>query len=250
MEKLVDDKICLVTGATRGIGRAIAEVLLDHGAIVYANERTEGAVEKWAVDLPDEKQSRLHPLTFDVSDEPAVRDALSNLRRSEGRLDVLVNNAGIEENGLIGMTSHESMRRMLDVNVLGVFNTMQAASRMMRRQEQGGSMVNIASLSGMNGNAGQFGYSATKGAVLAMTKSAAKELAPCGIRVNAIAPGLTDTDMFRATPHENLENRLDRIMFGRVAQPTEIANACLFLASDLSEYVSGQVLAVDGCTLS
>jgi 3-oxoacyl-[acyl-carrier protein] reductase len=160
-----------------------------------------------------------------------------------------VNNAGVEFNELIGMINRDHMRMMFDVNVFGTVNMLEIVSRIMGRQENGGSIVNIASMTALRGNRGQMIYSATKGAVISLTKSAAKELAPKKIRVNAIAPGLTNTAMMQQADPEKLQSRINNICMGRLAQPEDIAGACMFMLSDLSAYVSGQILAVDGCTI-
>ena len=138
---------------------------------------------------------------------------------------------------------------MFSVNVYGTINMLQMVSRVMGRQPNGGSIVNIVSLTALRGNRGQLVYSATKGAVVSLTKSAAKELAMKKIRVNAIAPGLTNTDMVKQVDSEKLKGRINNISMGRLAEPEDIARACLFMVSDLSTYVSGQILAVDGCTI-
>ena len=156
---------------------------------------------------------------------------------------------GVEFNELIGMISREHMERMFSVNVYGTIYMLETVSRIMRRQKSGGSIINITSLTALRGNQGQFVYSATKGAVLSLTMSAAKELSGQNIRVNAIAPGLTNTDMMKQADPEKLQGRIDNICMGRLAEPEDIANACMFLISDLSSYISGQVLAVDGCTI-
>ncbi len=244
---LLESKVCLVTGAGRGIGEAIARCYATEGAVVYANERTAGSVAAWLKTCPKELQEAIHPICFDVSDEAAVLAGMKQVRQEQGRLDVLVNNAAVEYNELIGMMSSEHLQAMLAVNVCGPIYAIQGASRLMRRGG-GGSIINIASLTGLYGNAGQMGYAATKGAVIALTKSAAKELAAQNIRVNAVAPGLTATAMMDQADPAKLQQRIDNIALGRLAQPEDIANACLYLASDLASYVSGQVLAVDGCT--
>ena len=171
------------------------------------------------------------------------------VKKENGRLDGLVNNAGVEFNELIGMISCENMEKMFAVNVYGTINMLQLASRIMGRQENGGSIVNITSMTALRGNRGQMVYSATKGAVISLTKSAAKELAPKKIRVNAIAPGLTNTDMMKQADPKMLEGRIGNICMGRLAEPEDIAGACMYMISDLASYVSGQVLAVDGCTI-
>ena len=141
------------------------------------------------------------------------------------------------------------MESMFKVNVYGTINMLQMVSRVMGRQKSGGSIINISSLVGLRGNKGQLVYSATKGAIISLTKSAAKELAPKNIRVNSIAPGLTMTKMMEQADIDKLQNRIDNICMGRLAQPSDIAKGCLLLASDLAEYISGQILAVDGCTI-
>ena len=171
------------------------------------------------------------------------------IKKQFGRIDVLVNNAGIEFNELIGMISHENMEKMFRVNVYGTIEMLQTVSRVMARNENGGCIINIASMVGMRGNPGQLVYSATKGAVIALTKSAAKELAPKGIRVNSIAPGLTQTEMMEQADLDKLQTRIEHICMGRIAQPRDIAGACLLLASDYARYISGQILPVDGCTI-
>lgn len=246
---MLENRICLVTGAGRGIGMAIAQLFADNGAVVYANDIRNGTVEKWSEEFNNKTNGEVRSLYFDITSETEARDAVMRIRRECGHLDVLVNNAGVEFNELIGMIDKDHMETMFNVNVYGTINMLQMASRVMARQENGGSIVNIASMVGLRGNRGQLVYSATKGAVIALTKSAAKELAEKHIRVNAIAPGLTDTAMMRQANADKLSSRVANICMGRLAEPEDIAKGCLFMASDLSTYVSGQVLAVDGCTI-
>ncbi|SHK76250.1 SDR family NAD(P)-dependent oxidoreductase [Desulforamulus aeronauticus] len=247
MADLLKGKVCLVTGAGRGIGRAIAQQFAKEGAIVYANEVRQGAVDEWLTD--DLFSNSIIPLYFNISDESEAKGAFKQIKDKRGRLDVLVNNAGIEYNELIGMISPKHMTKMFEVNVYGTIEMLQLASRVMARQPEGGSIINISSMVGVKGNKGQLVYSATKGAVIAITKSAAKELGSKNIRVNSIAPGLTKTEMMDAADQEKLKDRINNISMGRIAQPLDIANACVFLASDLSSYVSGQVIGVEGCTI-
>lgn len=242
-------KVCIVTGGSRGIGKAISQVFAQNGAVVYATATREGSVEEWSDAFNKDVRGEVRPLYFDVSDEKAVRNAVIQIKKACGHIDGLVNNAGVEFNELIGMISHENMEKMFSVNVYGAINMLQIVSRIMGRQEKGGSIVNIASMTALRGNKGQLVYSATKGAVISMTKSAAKELAEKKIRVNAIAPGLTNTDMMKQADQAKLQGRIDNICMGRLAEPEDIANACMFMVSDLSAYISGQVLAVDGCTI-
>ena len=246
---MLTGKVCIVTGASRGIGKTIAAKLAANGAVVYAAATKQGSVEAWADEWNDAVKGSVRSLYFDVSDENACRGAVMQVKKETGRLDGLVNNAGVEYNELIGMINKDHMEEMFAVNVYGTLYMLQLASRIMSRQESGGSIVNIASMTALKGNRGQSVYSATKGAVISLTRSAAKELAPKKIRVNAIAPGLTNTDMMKQADPEKLKARIDNICMGRLAEPEDIAGACLYMLSDLSSYVSGQVLAVDGCTI-
>ena len=246
---MLKGKVCVVTGGSRGIGKAIAQVFAQNGAIVYAIATKEGSVEEWSEDFNREVSGEVRSLYFDISDETACRSAVLQIKKACGHIDGLVNNAAVEFNELIGMINRDNMEKMFSVNVYGTINMIQLVSRIMGRQETGGSIVNIASMTALRGNKGQLVYSATKGAVISLTKSAAKELADKKIRVNAIAPGLTNTDMMKQADPEKLQSRINNICMGRLAEPEDIANACLFMISDLSAYISGQVLAVDGCTI-
>ncbi len=246
---MLKNKIYIVTGGSRGIGKAIAQCFAQNGAIVYTTATKPGSIEVWANAFNQTVNGKVRAQYFDVADEKAVRDAVMRIKNECGRIDGLVNNAGVEFNELIGMISHSNMEKMFSVNVYGTINMLQTVSRIMSRQPDGGSIVNIVSLTALRGNRGQLVYSATKGAVVSLTKSAAKELAVKKIRVNAIAPGLTNTDMMKQADPEKLQGRINNICMGRLAEPEDIAKACLFMVSDLSAYVSGQVLAVDGCTI-
>ncbi|MDO5424007.1 MAG: SDR family oxidoreductase [Eubacteriales bacterium] len=246
---LLENKICLITGAGRGIGRAMAELFAENGAIVYANDTREGCMDEWIEEWQVKIPGKIHAIYFDITDEEQVKHAVMAIRKEYKRIDVLVNNAGVEFNELIGMISRKNMEFMLNVNVIGVVNMIQIVSRVMQKQPEGGSIINITSMTALRGNRGQLVYSATKGAVISITKSAAKELAEKKIRVNAIAPGLTLTPMMAQADPEKLQERIHNVCMGRLAEPMDIAKGCLFLASDLAGYVSGQVLPVDGCTI-
>ena len=239
-------KVCLVTGAARGIGRAVAERLAADGATVYATGRSTESLQKWVDECPD--RDRLIVRQFDVTDSAAAKALIMEIKKEQGGLDVLVNNAAIERNERIGMISRAGLAEMFETNVFGLIDLLQLAARIMQRVGKG-SIINITSRVGERGGAGQLAYAASKGAVIAATKSAAKELATSGIRVNAVSPGLTDTDMYRDVPEEKMAERLRNICMGRLAKPEEIANAVAFLASDRSEFISGQIINVDGCTI-
>ena len=247
--ELLAGKVILVTGAGGGIGQAMAEVFAENGATVYANDVREGTVEAYAGAANAAGPGEIRPLYFDIVSEQEAKSAVMRVKKEAGRIDGLVNNAGVEFNELIGMISRDNMEKMFTVNVFGTINLLQIVSRVMARQPEGGSIVNIASMTALRGNRGQLVYSATKGAVVSLTKSAAKELAEKKIRVNAVSPGLTNTPMMRQADPEKLKGRIGNICMGRLAEPEDIAKACMFLLSDLSGYVSGQILAVDGCTI-
>ena len=239
MAHLLENKVCIITGAAQGIGRQIAEQFAADGAIVYACDR-----QAFTTDNP-----QIRPIELDITNATAVKTALMQIFKAEGHIDCLVNNAGIVYNRKIGMIMREETERMFSVNVIAVLELIQMVSRLMARCG-GGSIVNIASVTAVLGSPGQVAYSATKGAVISLTKSAAKELAPQGIRVNAVAPGIVKTERFAELYEANgekIDERIKRIALGRLGTPEDIANACAFLASDRAAYISGQILGVDGC---
>jgi 3-oxoacyl-[acyl-carrier protein] reductase len=244
---LLEGRVALVTGASRGIGAAIARAFAAAGATLLLCARGDGVDA-----LAHELTAAQHParaMRGDVSDPAFARELIASVRKEHGRLDVLVNNAGILRQGLIGMTSVDQMRELLDVNVLAVMVLTQYATRAMDPRRSP-SIVNLASIAGTQGMEGVTAYSASKAAVVGYTLSSAKELAPKGIRVNAIAPGFIDTDMVRGVAADWYERRLQSIRMGRIGTPEDVASVALFLASDLSRYVTGQVIGVDGGMMS
>lgn len=246
--KILEGKVCLITGCNRGIGAALTKRFAEEGAIVYANARTEGCMDETCEKLSKEYKTTVTPVYFDVTDESAGKDAIMRIKKEQGRLDVLVNNAGIMQDALIGMASTDLMRRIFEVNVFATMSLLQLATKLMKRQKSG-SIINFASVVGVKGNIGQLVYSGSKGAVIALTKTAAKELAGEGIRVNAVAPGMIDTDMFRSVGPEKMEENLEKILMKKFGTPEEVADAVVFLASDLARYVTGQILGVDGMVI-
>ena len=249
MSKLLENKVCIITGAAQGIGRAIAEQFAADGAIVYACDRQEGAMDEWAKECSAKYSTRVNPVYFDVTDATAVKTSFMSIFKQEGRIDTLVNNAGVVFNRKIGMITREETELMFRINVIAVLEMTQLVSRLMARSG-GGSIVNIASVTAVLGSPGQVAYSATKGAIISMTKSAAKELASQNIRINAVAPGIVKTERFEElyqASGDKIDERISRIALGRLGTPEDIANACSFLASDRSTYISGQILGVDGC---
>jgi len=239
---MLTGKVAVVTGAARGIGRAIAELFAAKGAFVYALDLLEDALS-WTVGC-----ANVMPVAIDICDFAAVKSVIMKVKKDKGRIDVLVNNAGLISYEMMSMIDFDKFRRMMEVNVIALVNLLQLTARIMQRQKCG-SIINMASMVGMKGAKGQLSYSATKGAVIAVTKSAAKELAGDGIRVNAIAPGMVGTERFKAVLQEKFASKVNDIPFGRLAEPEDIANAALYLASDMSSYVTGQILGVDGACI-
>ena len=249
MQNLLEKKVCIVTGAAQGIGRAIAEQFAADGAVVYACDRQDGSMDAWAADCSALYGTRIVPRYFDVTDAAAVKAVFMEIFKQEGRIDSLVNNAGVVFNRKIGMILRPETELMFRVNVIAVIEMVQLVSRFMARSG-GGSIINIASVTAVLGSPGQSAYSATKGAIIAFTKSAAKELAASGIRVNAVAPGIVKTERFAELYEqsgEKIDERIGRIALGRLGSPQDVAHACAFLASDRSSYISGHILGVDGC---
>jgi len=243
--KLLTDKVCLITGASRGIGRETACRFAEEGAILYITDYVEDSLTSLVEELKEKNNTDITPLYFDVTDENAAKQAIMTVKKNRGRLDVLVNNAGIMRDNVIGMIGQKLVHDVFDINVFAVINMIQLANKLMSRQKSG-SIINISSIVGLEGAAGQLVYSASKGAVAALTKAAAKELAPNGIRVNAVAPGLINTGLLQAIGDEKIAENLKNIKMGRLGEPIDVANVLVFLASDLSGYVTGEIIGVDG----
>jgi 3-oxoacyl-[acyl-carrier protein] reductase len=238
-------RVAVVTGASRGIGRAAAEGLLKAGCSVILNARASNEASASFDELEADYPDRVAAVYGSVADSATATAIAQSVMSRHKRLDILVNNAGILRDKLIGMISDVEIDELFGVNVIGMIKITQLAARIMARRKSG-TIVNVSSIVGRRGNSGQTVYSATKSAVIGATFSAAKELAPANIRVNAIAPGLIDTSMVKSIPEDKRKTLEQRIAMGRVGSPQDVANVILFLASDLSSYVTGQVIGVDG----
>lgn len=243
---MLSDKVCLVTGTSRGIGQKIAERFAREGGVVYASARSAGCLEEWAERVNAETPGKIFPIYFDMTSSEEIRQAVMRLKKEQGRVDVLVNNAGMVTNEVLGMISIDKMREMFEVNVFGLMELTQLISTRFMVKQKSGSIVNIASIVGVEGSSGQVAYSASKGAVIALTKSMSRELAPHNVRVNAVAPGMIATDRLKVTIKDVYKDHIPPIGMGRLGTPEEVAGACLYFATEQSSYTTGQILVVAG----
>ena len=241
----LEGKIALVTGASRGIGRAIARELAAEGAFVIVNYNGSEAAAAETVGAITEAGGQAEAWQCNVADYGACEQLISGVLEKYKRIDILVNNAGITRDNLLMKMSEEEFDAVLDTNLKGTFHTMRFVSRQMLKQREG-RIVNLASVVGITGNAGQTNYAASKAGVIGMTKTAARELASRGITVNAIAPGFIETDMTDKLSDKVKEQMSGQIPLGRFGKPEQVAKAAAFLASDDAAYITGQVLNVDG----
>lgn len=244
---MLKNKTAVVTGGTRGIGLAIVKKYLENGASVALSGSRQETVEKALEGLAQYKD-RVMGIWPDLCDPEAVAAAFASVKERFGSLDILANNAGISSRTSLYDYTLEEFSKILDINLKAVFVCSQAAARIMKEQG-GGSIINTSSMVGEYGQPSGCGYPATKFAVNGLTRSLARELAKDQIRVNAVAPGVTRTDMVAALPQEMVERISAGIPLGRVGEPVDIANAFLFLASDMASYVTGLTLRVDGATM-
>ena len=244
---LLKNKNTVITGCNRGIGKEIVRVFAENGANIWACVREEsGTFSKYINNLEQKHSVSINPVYFDLSDEEQIKTGVKTIKETKEPVDILVNNAGAIFTALFQMTSMKKLKEMFEINYFSQMLLTQYISRIMMRQKSG-SIINLSSSAAIEGNKGRTGYASAKAAMITSTKVLAKELAPYNIRVNAVAPGLTQTEMMvSSTPEDALKETLNRICMKRVGQPEEIANSVLFLASNLSSYMTSQVLRVDG----
>ena len=246
----LNNKIAIVTGGSRGIGYATVDKFLAEGATVILTASTQANADKAVAMLkenrPDAKVSGISP---DLSDLASVERAFKKVAQEHGRIDILVNNAGVSESTPLLSYTEETYDKVMDLNVKGVFTTAKAAAEIMQKQRSG-VILNTSSMVSISGQPSGFAYPASKFAVNGLTVSLARELGPLGIRVNAVAPGITETDMMKAVPKEVIEPMVARIPLRRMGQPEDIANAFAFLASEEASYITGVILSVDGMARS
>lgn len=235
-----------ITGCNGGIGRALIKRYALEGYNIVANvHHITADMNDYASRIAAEYSVEIELIEFDVTDEMAIKDYVRELNKRKITIDVLVNNAGIAHGGLLQMTSIATVKKVFDVNYFGVVMMCQYVSRLMMREKKG-SIINIASVAGIDADEGNVAYGASKAAVIAFTKSIAKELVKYNIRVNAVAPGLTDTEMAKQMERKAENQMIQNSSFKRLAKPEEIANAVFFLTSDNASFITGQVLRVDG----
>lgn len=242
---LLDGKIALVTGGSRGIGRAVAIELAKEGAAVAINYAGNKAAAEEVQSIITQMGGKAMIIQADVSDEKSAMQMVEEVIAQLGGIDILVNNAGITRDGLFIRMKEEDWNAVINTNLTGIFNCTKVAAKYMMKKRSG-RIINMSSVSGIMGNAGQTNYAAAKAGVIGFTKSLAREMASRGITVNAVAPGFIATDMTAAMPEKAQEHVLTSIPLGKMGNPEDIANAVLFLASDKASYITGQVIHVDG----
>jgi 3-oxoacyl-[acyl-carrier protein] reductase len=240
----LSDKIALVTGASRGIGQSISMILAQNGAHVVCVSRNINDVQSVADNITHQKFSA-SAASCDISDSNNVTELVKDIIEKHGRIDILINNAGITRDNLLMRMSEDDWNEVINVNLKAAFTAIKAASRSMIKQRSG-RIINISSVVGLMGNAGQVNYAASKAGLIGMTKSVARELASRGITANCIAPGYVETEMTNKLTDEVKSSLNEQIPLGRIGNVEDIAYAVAFLASDEASYITGQTLAVDG----
>jgi 3-oxoacyl-[acyl-carrier protein] reductase len=247
--KLLEGKTAIITGASKGIGKGIAEVFVAHGAnVAFTYLSSVEAAEAFEKELASQG-TKVKGYRSDASDFASAEKLIADVLEDFGKVDVLINNAGITKDNLLMRMGEADFDKVLEINLKSVFNTTKAIQRSFLKQRSG-SIINMSSVVGIKGNAGQSNYAASKAGMIGFTKSIALELGSRGIRCNAIAPGFIETEMTAKLDEKTVQSWRDAIPLKRGGSPEDIANACLFLASDLSTYITGQTLSVDGGMLT
>ena len=250
MYKMLEGKVAVVTGGTRGIGFATVKKFLDNGAKVILFGSRKDTVDKALGKLKDEnKDYDVNGMYPKLTDEEDMKNTFAKIKKEYGKIDILVNNAGISARESLYEYKLEDFEKIMNLNVTAAFNASKEVAKIMKEQG-GGVILNTSSMVSIYGQPAGVGYPASKFAINGMTKSLARELGKDNIRVNAVAPGVTNTDMVAALPEEMIKPLIATIPLGRIGEPEDIANAFLFLASDLASYITGVVLSVDGATMS
>lgn len=243
---MLKGKVAVVTGGTRGIGYAIVRKYLENGAKVVLFGSREETVNKALSSLREENSSwEVSGYYPNLSDASEVKEVIEKIKAQYGRIDILVNNAGISDSTPIDNYTEEQFTKVMQLNVNAIFNAVMPAVKIMKEQG-GGCIINTSSMVGLCGQPSGVAYPTSKSAVNGLTWSLARELGPSNIRVNAVAPGITNTDMVAALPEQMIQPLINAIPLRRVGEPEDVANAFLFLASDMASYVTGEILSVDG----
>ena len=244
--KLLDGKTIIVTGTARGMGRCMVEIFAENGANVIAHARIETSEHREYLDkLASDNDVLIIPIYFELTDPEQIKNAIKEIRATKLSIDGLVNNAGVTHNALFQMTKMEDVRNQMEVNFFAPYLLTQYVSKLMVRTG-GGSIVNISSSAAQDGNSGKSAYGASKAALLTMTLAISEELASAGVRANVICPGVTETDMVSSMPDYILDIQKDATFLGELGTTNDIANTALYLLSDKSSYITGQIFRVDG----
>lgn len=245
---MLEEKVAIITGGTRGIGLEIARLFKENKAEVIIFGTKKESVEK-AINTLKEEGHQVRGYYPNLNDVEEINQVMETIYNQYGHIDILVNNAGISANKKIEDTTYEEFQKIIDLNVNAIFNTTKSVVPYMKKQNSG-VILNTSSMVSLYGQPSGVGYPTSKFAVNGLTKSLARELAPSNIRVNAVAPGITNTDMVAALPKEMIEPLIKTIPLGRIGTPRDVANAFLYLASDMASYVTGVILSVDGAARS
>lgn len=246
MEKLLIEKTAFITGCNRGIGKSILEEYAKNGANIFAHARCESEeFLQYINELKTEYNVEITPVFFGLTDEDSMKLAVKNIVKTKIPIDILVNNAGITYNSLFQMTSSANLRTQFEVNFFAPFLLTQYISKIMTKNKSG-SIINIASTAGIDANKGKSVYGSAKSALICMSKVIANELGSSGVRCNCVAPGITKTDMLESMTEDVINETIENTDMQRAGVPQDIANAVVYLGSDLSTYVTGQVIRVDG----